>query len=448
MPTTHAPHMKDNAYVLKIAQDLNVKFIRLWFTDILGLLKSVAITIEELEEALEEGVGFDGSAIEGFARIDESDMVAMPDPNTFTVLPWRPEENAVARMFCDIRLPGGRPFEGDPRYVLKRNLKAAAELGYTFYIGPEVEYFYFRSAEDPKPLDAGGYFDLTPLDMASDLRRETILAMEQMGIGVEFSHHEAAPSQHEIDFRYTDALTMADGIMTFRLVAKEIALKHGVYATFMPKPMSGANGSGMHVNMSLFQGERNAFFDAKATLHLSKTGRHFLAGILKHAREFTVVTNQWGNSYKRLVPGYEAPVYVSWAAKNRSDLVRIPAYKPGHEASMRVELRSPDAACNPYLVFSVLLAAGLEGVRKGLEPPEPVTENVFTMSDEERARRGIEQLPTDFHEALRAAGGSALVRQALGPHVFESFLQNKRLEWERYRAAVTDYDLKTYLPLL
>ena len=445
MPTTHT---KDTAYVLKVAHDLNVKFIRLWFTDILGLLKSVAITIEELEEALEEGVGFDGSAIEGFTRIDESDMVARPDPNTFAVLPWRPEENAVARMFCDIRLPGGKPFEGDPRAVLKRNLKAAAELGYTFYIGPEVEYFYFKSADDPTPLDVGGYFDLTPLDMASDLRRETILAMEQMGIGVAFSHHEAAPSQHEMDFRYTDALTMADGVMTFRLVAKEIALKRGVYATFMPKPMGGANGSGMHVNMSLFRGERNAFFDPKATLHLSKTGRQFLAGILTHARAFTAVTNQWGNSYKRLVPGYEAPVYVSWAAKNRSDLVRIPAYKPGQEQAMRIELRSPDAACNPYLVFSVLLAAGLEGIRKGLEPPEPVTENVFAMTDEERTTRGIAQLPTDFHEALALAGQSPLLRQALGPHVLDSFLKNKRLEWERYRAAVTDYDLKTYLPLL
>ncbi len=444
MPT----HAKDKAYVLKVAQDLDVKFIRLWFTDILGFLKSVAITIEELEEALEEGIGFDGSSIEGFTRIDESDMIAMPDPNTFAILPWRPEEKGVARMFCDILSPGGRPFEGDPRYVLKKQLKASAELGYTFYIGPEVEFFYFKSAEDPKPLDVGGYFDLTPLDMASDLRRETILAMEEMGIGVEFSHHEAAPSQHEIDFRYTDALTMADGLMTFRLVAKEIALKHGVYATFMPKPMTGANGSGMHVNMSLFQGERNAFFDAKDRLHLSKTGRHFVAGILKHVRELTAVTNQWPNSYKRLVPGYEAPVYLSWAAKNRSDLVRIPAYKPGHEGSMRIELRSPDAACNPYLVFSVLLAAGLEGLRKNLEPPEPVQENVFAMTDEERARREIAQLPSDLHEAIQLAQGSTLARQALGTHVFDSFLANKRLEWERYRAAVTDYDLKTYLPIL
>jgi len=439
---------KDQAYVLKVAKDLDVKFIRLWFTDILGFLKSVAITIEELEEALEEGIGFDGSSIEGFTRIDESDMIAMPDPSTFAILPWRPKENAVARMFCDILLPGGRPFEGDPRYVLKQHLKAAAELGYTFYVGPEVEFFYFRSADDPKPLDVGGYFDLTPLDMASDLRRETILAMEEMGIGVEFSHHEAAPSQHEIDFRYTDGLTMADSVMTFRLVAKEIALKHDVYATFMPKPLAGANGSGMHVNMSLFQGERNAFFDPKDRLHLSKTGRHFLAGILASAQEFTVVTNQWANSYKRLVPGYEAPVYLSWAAKNRSDLVRIPAYKPGHEASMRIELRSPDAACNPYLVFSVLLAAGLDGLRRHLEPPEPVQENVFAMTDAERGKRGIAQLPSDLHEAIHLARGSALVRQALGGHVFDSFLENKRIEWERYRAAVTDYDLKTYLPLL
>ena len=439
---------KDKAYVLKVAQDLDVKFIRLWFTDILGMLKSVAITIEELEEALEEGVGFDGSAIEGFTRAEESDMIAMPDPNTFAVLPWRPEENAVARMFCDILRPGGRPFEGDPRYVLKKNLKAAAELGYTFYIGPEIEFFYVRSAEDPKPLDVGGYFDLTPLDMASDLRRETILAMEQMGIGVEFSHHEVAPSQHEIDFRYTDALTMADSVMTFRLVAKEIALKHGVHATFTPKPIFGVNGSGMHVNMSLFEGERNAFFDAKDKLHLSQKGRHFLAGLLKHVREFTVVTNQWANSYKRLIPGFEAPVYVTWALTNRADLIRIPRYTPGKETSCRLELRSPDPACNPYLAFSAILAAGLEGMR-AKEPLPPAAEtNVAALSDEERLKRGIQALPRDLGEAIEMASCSTLLPRVLGEHVVTSFLQNKRLEWERARAAVTDYDLKTYLPLL
>jgi len=315
-------------YVLKTAKEQDVKFIRLWFTDILGFLKSFAITVEELEKALEEGMGFDGSSIQGFARIDESDMVAMPDPNTFQLLPWRPKEHSVARMFCDILLPGGKPFDGDPRYVLKRNLKRAADLGYTFYVGPELEYFYFRDSESTQPLDQGGYFDLTPLDAATDLRRETVLALEEMGIGIEYSHHEVATSQHEIDMRYTDALTMADNVMTYRLVVKQVALKHGVYATFMPKPVFGINGSGMHVHQSLFIGDRNAFFDKDDEYHLSKVGKCYIAGLLKHAPEITLVCNQWVNSYKRLVPGYEAPVYLSWARRNRADLIRVPEYKP------------------------------------------------------------------------------------------------------------------------
>ena len=341
------PLRKDKEYVLRLAKEHDVRFIRLWFTDILGFLKSFAITIDELEKALEEGMGFDGSSIEGFARIDESDMLAMPDPNTFCLLPWRPKENAVARMFCDVTYPGGKLFEGDPRQVLKRNLARATRAGFTFYVGPELEFFVFKSAEAPVPLDQGGYFDLTPLDAASDLRRDIILSMEEMGVGIEYSHHEAAPSQHEIDFRYTDALTMADNVMTYRLVVKEIAFKHGAYASFMPKPLADRNGSGMHINMSLFRGERNAFFDAKDRLHLSKTAKQFMAGVLKHAAEMTLVLNQWVNSYKRLVPGYEAPVYVTWAQRNRSDLMRIPMYKPGKEESARVELRSPDPACNP-----------------------------------------------------------------------------------------------------
>ena len=440
--------LKDKEYVLKSARDLGVKFIRLWFTDILGFLKNVAITIEELEEAMEEGVGFDGSSVEGFTRSEESDMIALPDPNTFAILPWRPKENAVARMFCDIVRPGGEPFEGDPRYILKRNLQKAAELGYTFYVGPELEHFYFKSSEDPKPIDTGGYFDLTPLDLASDLRRETILAMEELGIGVEFSHHEAAPSQHEIDFRYTDALTMADSVMTYRLVVKEIALKHGLYATFMPKPLNGENGSGMHVNISLFQGERNAFFDPKDPAHLSSVAKWFLAGILKHVREFTVVTNQWVNSYKRLTPGYEAPVYVTWALTNRADLVRIPRSKPGKEEACRIELRSPDPACNPYLVFSAILAAGLEGVKSKAQLPPAAETNVSGLSEEERRKRKIQSLPRDLGEAIQAAQDSELLRRALGDHIFTSFLRNKQIEWESYRAAVTDFDLKTYLPLL
>ena len=427
-----------------------MKFIRLWFTDILGSLKNVAITLEELEEALEEGVGFDGSAVEGFTRVEESDMIALPDPNTFAVLPWRPRENAVARMFCDIVRPGGEPFEGDPRYVLKQNLRQAANLGYTFYVGPELEHFYFKSADNPEPLDQGGYFDLTPLDLATDLRRETILALEELGIGVEYSHHEVAPSQHEIDIRYADAFTMADNVITYRLVVKEIALKHGVYATFMPKPLSGQNGSGMHINMSLFRGEKNAFFDPKDPQHLSDIGRRFLAGVLRRVREMTVVTNQWVNSYKRLIPGYEAPTYVTWALTNRSDLVRIPQTKPGKESAFRLELRSPDPACNPYLAFSAILAAGLEGLKskQPLPLPPAAETNVANLSEQERKKLGIQALPRDLGEAIEAAEGSDLLRRALGDHIFHSYLENKKIEWERYRAAVTDYELKTYLPLL
>ena len=442
------PLRKDKEYVLRLAKEHDVRFIRLWFTDILGFLKSFAITIDELEKALEEGMGFDGSSIEGFARIDESDMLAVPDPNTFCLLPWRPKENAVARMFCDVTYPGGRLFEGDPRYVLKRNLAHASKLGYTFYVGPELEFFFFKSADAPTPIDAGGYFDLTPLDAASDLRRDIILSMEEMGIGIEYSHHEAAPSQHEIDFRYTDALTMADNVMTYRLVVKEIAFKHGVYASFMPKPLADRNGSGMHVNMSLFKGERNAFHDAKDRLRLSKTAKQFMAGILAHAPEMTIVLNQWVNSYKRLVPGYEAPVYVTWAQRNRSDMIRIPMYKPRKESATRVELRSPDPACNPYLTFSVILAAGLEGIEKGYELSAPTEENVAELMEAERMRRGIAMLPGSLGEAIALARESKLLRRALGEHVFGSFLKNKQIEYNRFRSALTDYELKTYLPLL
>lgn len=439
---------KNKDYVLKFAKEKDVRFIRLWFTDILGFLKSFAITIDELEGALTEGMGFDGSSIEGFTRIDESDMVALPDPDTFVLLPWRPKENAVARMFCDILLPGGKPFEGDPRFVLKKNLARAAKMGYTFYVGPELEFFYFKSSDEPKPLDQGGYFDLTPLDAATEMRRQTILALEEMGIGIEYSHHEVAPSQHEIDFRYTDALTMADNVMTYRLVVKEIALTHGVYATFMPKPLQGENGSGMHTHMSLFKGERNAFFDRGDRYHLSKIAKHFIAGLLTHICEITAVTNQWVNSYRRLVPGYEAPVYITWAERNRSDLIRIPVYKPGKEMSTRIELRSPDPACNPYLCFSVMLAAGVEGIEKRYELPPPVDENVFDMDEKERKRRGIEVLPGSLDEAIALAEKSELLKKVLGEHVFESFIRNKRIEWDRYRTHISDYELKNYLPIL
>ena len=436
-------------YVLKMAKEHDVKFIRMWFTDILGVLKSFAITVEELEGALEEGMGFDGSSIEGFARIDESDMMALPDPDTFQLLPWRPKEHhAVARMFCDIKMPGGEPFEGDPRYVLKRNLKRAADLGYTYYVGPELEYFYFKDSNGTEPLDQGGYFDMIPLDAATDLRRDTVLTLEEMGIGVEYSHHEVAASQHEIDMRYTDALTMADSVMTYRLVVKQIAIKHGVYATFMPKPVFGINGSGMHVHQSLFKDGRNAFFDAKDPYHLSKIAKSYVAGLLKHAPEITAVTSQWVNSYKRLVPGYEAPVYLSWARRNRSDLIRVPEYKPGKENATRIEFRSPDPACNPYLTFSVMLAAGLEGIEKGYEPPPPVEENVYEMTDEERKKKGIGTLPASLWDAIQLTEKSELVRKALGDHVFNAFIKNKKIEWDQYRTQVTDYELKKYLPIL
>jgi glutamine synthetase len=443
-------HGSDKEFVLKQVKDHDIKFVHLWFTDILGFLKSFSISVDELELALEDGMGFDGSSIEGFARIDESDMLAKPDPSTFSLIPWRQRDTGgVAKMFCDILLPDGTPYVGDPRNVLKRNLQRAAEQGFIFYVGPELEYFYFRSSEGPPVvLDQGGYFDLTPLDVASDLRRDTVLDLEAMGIGVEYSHHEVAPSQHEIDMRYTDALTMADNVMTYRLVVKEVAIKHGCYATFMPKPLFGENGSGMHVHMSLFRGEKNAFFDPKGKYHLSKSAKHFIAGLLHHAKELTLITNQWVNSYKRLVPGYEAPVYLSWAVRNRSDLIRVPEYKPGKERATRIEYRSPDPACNPYLAFSAMLAAGLEGMEKKYECPSPVERNVYEMGEEERKAHNIDSLPGSLSEAIRITEESELMRRCLGEHVFNAFIENKKIEWHRYRTQVTDYELKRYLPIL
>ncbi|PKB67600.1 MAG: glutamine synthetase [SAR202 cluster bacterium Io17-Chloro-G3] len=435
-------------FVLYTARENDVRFIRLWFTDILGDLKGFAITVAELETALDRGMGFDGSSIEGFARKDESDMVAMPDPTTFRILPWRPKENAVARMFCDILTPAGTPFEGDPRNILRRNIERARDLGYTYYVGPELEYFYFKSAESTEPLDSGGYFDQTPMDVATDLRRETVLALEEMGIPVAYSHHEVASSQHEIDLRYTDALTMADTVMTYRLAVKEVALRNGVYASFMPKPLAHLNGNGMHINVSLFKGDRNVFYDPTDRDNLSTLARSFIAGLMRHAPEITAVTNQWVNSYKRLVPGYEAPIYVSWSRINRADLIRVPTYREGKEASVRIEYRAADPACNPYLAFSVLLAAGLEGVEKEYEIPEPVHQDVSSMTEEERAGWGIERLPDSLSEAIRLTEQSNLVRRTLGDHLFQSFIQNKKIEWESYRAHVTDYEIKRYLPTL
>ena len=445
---TEKNNVEGKEYVLKMAKEHDVKFIRLWFTDINGMLKSFAITVEELETALSEGMGFDGSSIEGFTRIDESDMIAMPDPDTFQLLPWRPREhNAVARMFCDVLKPDGSPFEGDPRYVLKRNLKRAADMGYTYYVGPELEYFYFKDANGTEQLDAGGYFDLTPLDAATDMRRETVLMLEAMGIGVEYSHHEVAGSQHEIDMRYTDALTMADNVMTYRLVVKQIALNHGYHATFMPKPIFGINGSGMHVHQSLFKGVKNAFFDKNDKYSLSEEAKYYIAGLLKYAPEFVAVTNQLVNSYKRLVPGYEAPVYLSWARRNRADLIRVPEYKPGQEKATRIELRCPDPACNPYLAFSVMLAAGLDGIETRCDIPDPIEENVYEMSEAEREKRNIGSLPGNLWDAVQLTAKSELVRKALGDHVFNSFVENKKIEWRLYQSQVTEYELKKYLPI-
>jgi glutamine synthetase len=434
--------------VLDAVEEQEVKFVRLWFTDILGQLKSFAITPKELEGAFDEGMGFDGSSIKGFARIDESDMIAKPDPATFRIVPWRPTEAAVARMFCDILQPDGSPYMGDPRYILKRNLEGLKAEGYTFYIGPELEYFYLRNNKDPEVLDNGGYFDLTTLDAGSDLRRDTILTLEAMGIDVEYSHHEVAPSQHEIDLKYKDALTMADQVMTHRIVVKEIAQQYGYYATFMPKPIFGVNGSGMHVHQSLFKGDKNAFFDLNEDYQLSRMARGYIAGLLKHAPEITSVTNQWVNSYKRLVPGYEAPVYITWARRNRSTLVRVPMYKPGKEKATRVEFRSPDPACNPYLAFSVMLAAGLAGIKNEYELPPPTEKDVYLMSAEEKEREEIKSIPGSLIEAIALTEKSELVREALGDHSFNNFITSKKVEWDNYRVTVTEWELREYLGVL
>lgn len=425
-----------------------MKFIRLWFTDVLGSLKSFAIPIEELENALQEGMGFDGSSIKGFARIDESDMIALPDPTTFQILPWRSGEEKVGRMFCDVLNPDGSPYDGDPRYMLKRNLRKLKEKGFSFYVGPELEFFYFQSDKEPIPLDQGSYFDLTTLDAASDLRRDTIRTLEEMGIRVEYSHHEVAFSQHEIDLRYADALMMADQVMTYRIVVKEIAQKYGVYATFMPKPVMGINGSGMHTHQSLFQGDKNAFFDAQDPYFLSDMAKKYIAGILGHAKEIALVTNQWVNSYKRLVPGYEAPVYICWARRNRSTLVRVPMYKPGREKATRIEVRNPDPACNPYLVFSAMLAAGLAGIEGNYELPEPIERDVYHMSQEEREQLKIDSLPGSLREAINYASQSKILREALGDHIFDFLIKSKLVEWDEYRTIVHPYEIEKYLPIL
>jgi glutamine synthetase len=435
--------------VKAICAERDIRFIRLWFTDVLGQLKSFSVGVDELDDAMAGGMGFDGSSITGFNAIEESDMIAMPDPSTFAILPWRPEEQGVGRMFCDVLTPERTPYEGDPRHVLRRALSRMEEMGFdTFNVGPELEYFLFRDQHGTEVLDEGGYFDLTTLDAGSDQRRETVLALEQLGIDVEYSHHEVGPSQHEIDMRYAPALKMADDCMTYRITVKEYAMKYGWHATFMPKPLLGENGSGMHTHMSLFKGGSNAFYDADDPFFLSDTAKAFIAGQLRHAREMSAIFAQWVNSYKRLVPGYEAPVYVAWSRRNRSALVRVPLYHPGREQATRMELRCPDPACNPYLTFAVLLQAGLEGIEQGYELPEPMEKNLYHLSPEERQRQGIEQLPETLGEAVEIAAGSELVLRTLGEHMFNRFIEIKRREWEDYRVQVTQWELDRYLSVL
>jgi glutamine synthetase len=426
-----------------------VDYLLLWFTDIEGHLKSFAITLDEVAGALDDGMGFDGSSITGFNAIEESDMIAIPDPTTFRLLPSKEGETKVGRMICDVVKPDGDPYEGDPRYVLRRALERMESLGFdTFNVGPELEYFLFKSSSGTETLDEGGYFAMTALDAATELRYETIKALELAGIPIEYHHHEVAPSQHEIDMRYASALDMADYTVTYRLLVKEVAAKNGVYATFMPKPLFGENGSGMHTHMSLFKDGRNQFFDSDDGYHLSPAGKQFIAGLLKHARELSAVFAQWVNSYKRLVPGYEAPVYVAWSQRNRSALVRIPLYKPGSEQSTRAELRCPDPACNPYLTFAALLHAGLEGIEKGYELDDPMDTNLYHLTAEERRERGIVALPETLGEAIDEFAGSELMRSAFGDHIFDNYVKLKRKEWDEYRIQLTQWELDRYLGVL
>jgi glutamine synthetase len=443
---------RQQEFVLRSIEERDIRFVRLWFTDVLGTLKSVAVAPAELEGAFAEGIGFDGSAIEGFARVYEADMLARPDPSTFQVLPWRGESPGTARMFCDLLLPDGTPSFADPRNVLRRALAKAADLGFTFYTHPEIEFFLLEQGGDPgqppKPVDQAGYFDHVPHGTGHDFRRAAITLLESMGISVEFSHHEGGYGQNEIDLRYADALTTADNIMTFRTVIKEVALEQGIFASFMPKPLTDQPGSGMHTHLSLFQGDTNVFHEAGAAYQLSTIGRQFIAGLLHHAAEITAVTNQWVNSYKRLIGGGEAPSYVCWGHNNRSALVRVPMYKPSKGQSSRVEFRSLASACNPYLAFAVMLSAGLKGIEKGYELPDEAEDDVWTLTEAERRALGFERLPTSLAEAIEVMEGSELVAQTLGEHVFDFFLRNKRAEWTEYRQQVTSYELLRYLPLL
>jgi glutamine synthetase len=439
---------KTKEEILKMIDEAGVRYIRLCFTDILGRLKGMALTRPEIEEALEGGQGFDGSSIEGFVRIEESDLMAVPDLRSFRIFPWLIAGERVAMMFCDIQTPEGQPYDRDPRYILRKVLKKIEANRWTFYTGPEIEFFYFKNDQSPEIIDKGGYFDYGTLDIGTTLRKKTVHALEAIGITVECSHHEVAPSQQEIDLKYTNALVMADFAQLYKFIVKEIALENGYYATFMPKPLFGQNGSGMHTHMSIFENGHNLFFEADKPYHLSELGRQFMAGVLRHIQEITLITNQWVNSYKRLVAGYEAPVYISWGRRNRSSLIRVPGYRVGKEKATRIELRSPDPACNPYLAFAAMLAAGLKGIEEKYELPEPIEQNIFHMTPEERQKLNIQSLPGTLEEAIVATEKSELVRDLLGDQLFEKFLANKRVEWDQYRVAVTEYEIEKYMTML
>lgn len=436
---------KDKEWVLRYVKDHKIEFINLWFTDVLGRVKCFEITPHELEGCLDSGNGFDGSSVVGYQEIHESDLMAFPDPDSFTVFPWRPN---VGRMICDIRTPDGLQYEGDPRYALKRLIEQCNKMGYEYYVGPELEYFYFKDKNSPDFLDAGNYYAQTPEDLNIELRRKTVQALQEMGIEVEYSHHEVSPSQHEIDLKYGKALSMADNTITYRLVVKQIAQLNGCYASFMPKPIFGINGSGMHTHQSLFSGDKNIFFDPDDPFYLSQIAKQYIAGLLKHSSEIILASNSWVNSYKRLVPGYEAPVYKVWARRNRSTMIRIPQMRKGTEKATRLEFRAPDPACNPYLAFAAMLAAGLAGIKGKYKLPEPVEENIFAMSAAEREKKGIVSLPGSLREAIDEAKKGTILREALGEHIFHNLIENKEMEWDKYRIQVTKFEMDEYFPIL
>ncbi len=435
-----------NSDVRQLVKDLDVKFVRLQFTDILGVGKNVAIPIEQLDDALAGDIMFDGSSIEGFVRIEESDMLLKPDPNTFAIYPWRPKQGSTARLICDIHNPDGTPFTGCPRLTLKRALAKAEQMGFTFNVGPEPEFYLFERDSKGKATvdtnDQAGYFDLSPVDLGEHARRDIVMALQEMGFEIEASHHEVGPGQHEIDFKYANALTTADRIATFRLVVRTVAMHLGLHATFMPKPIAGIAGSGMHLHQSLFSEGQNAFYDPKTENQLSKTALHYIGGLMKHAAPLTAITNPLVNSYKRLVPGFEAPVYIAWSERNRSPLIRIPARRG---EGTRVELRNPDPSCNPYLALAVTLVAGLDGIENGIQPPAAVNANIYRMSKEDRLNQGIENLPENLRQALDALKGSGLIQKALGEHIFTHFLRAKEIEWDLYRKQVHAWELEQYL---